>query len=67
MCNLIGDHPHTEEVCLERELKWSGKEDAIVAAAARLGFGGGDRANFTVNNAPGFWGPLRAPGPVKNV
>lgn len=52
--NLIGDHPHTEEVCLERELKWSGKEDAIVAAAARLCFGGGDRANFSVNNAPGF-------------
>lgn len=65
--NLIGDHPHTEEACLERELKWSGKEDAIVATAARLCFSGGDRANFSVNHAGGFGGPLRAHGPVNNV
>lgn len=63
--DLIGDHPHTEEACSERELKWSGKEDAIVATAARLCFGGGDRANFSVSHAGGFWGPSSGTGSSK--
>lgn len=59
---------HSRRSPLAEAVEPRGKEDAIVAAAARLCLGGeGDWANFSVHNAGHFSEPFRASVPVNRT